>query len=124
VPRSAGSDPEVSSSPQRPSLAGCVASAIPCKIRPFSYPGPDLPPDTLGGGLAAATGAVTAEAAEQAETKLQTKKSMWLTKRWRKWRDAPLAESVAYKLRRRAGLGMADPAVVEARIDRIRRRTK
>lgn len=73
--------------------------------------------------LAAATGPVTAEAAEQAETKLQAKKSMWLTKRWRKWRDAPLADVVAHKLRRRAKLGMDDSVDVEARIDRIRRRT-
>jgi hypothetical protein len=73
--------------------------------------------------LGAATAPITAEAAEQAETKLQAKKSMWLTKRWRKWRDAPLADIVVYKLRRRANLGMDDPADVEARIDRIRRRT-
>jgi hypothetical protein len=32
------------------------------------------------------------EAAEQAEIRLLAKKSMWVTKRWRKWRDAPLAE--------------------------------
>jgi hypothetical protein len=35
VPHSAGSAQPLSSSPQRPSLAGRVASAIPCKIRPF-----------------------------------------------------------------------------------------
>lgn len=73
--------------------------------------------------LAAATGLVTAEAAEQAETKLRAKKSMWLTKRWRKRRDAPLADVVAHKLRRRADLGMEDSVHVEARIGRIRRRT-
>jgi hypothetical protein len=33
-----------------------------------------------------------------------------------------LAEIVAYKLRRRAEIGMEDPAAVEARIERIRRR--
>jgi hypothetical protein len=53
---------------------------------------------------------------------LLAKKSMWMTKRWRKWRDAPLAEIVADKLRRRAEAGMEDPTAVEARIERIRRR--
>jgi hypothetical protein len=65
---------------------------------------------------------VAAETAEQAEVRLVAKKSMWMTKRWRKWRDAPLAEIVAYKLHRRAEVGMEDPAAVEARIERIRRR--
>ncbi|MEV4513229.1 hypothetical protein AB0K00_30170 [Dactylosporangium sp. NPDC049525] len=73
--------------------------------------------------LAAATGPVVAvEVAERAELRLLAKKSMWMTKRWRKWRDAPLAETVEYKLRRRARTGMVDPAVVEARIERIHRR--
>lgn len=75
--------------------------------------------------LAAATGRdVAVYAAEQAESKLLAKKSMWMTKRWRKWRDAPLAETVAYKLRRRAETGMADSATVEAKIHRIRRRVQ
>jgi hypothetical protein len=75
--------------------------------------------------LAAATGSgVGIDAAEQAESKLLAKKSMWMTKRWRKRRDAPLAEFVAYKLQRRARAGMADPAVVEAKIERIRRRVR
>lgn len=73
--------------------------------------------------LAAAVGvAVDADVVEQAETKLVTKKSLWLTKRWRKWRDAPLGEIVENKLRRRARLGIDDPAATEERIDRIRRR--
>jgi hypothetical protein len=73
--------------------------------------------------LAAAAGPVIAlEVAEQAEVRLFARKSMWMTKRWRKWRDAPLAEIVEHKLRRRARTGMEDPAVVEARIERIRRR--
>ena len=42
-------------------------------------------------------------------------------KRWRKYPDAPLGEMVERKLRRRADLGMADPATVEAHIERIRR---
>jgi hypothetical protein len=71
--------------------------------------------------LSAATGRVVTEAAERAEGRLLAKKSMWMTKRWRKWRDAPLAEIVMYKLRRRARTGMEDPAAVEARIERIRR---
>jgi hypothetical protein len=75
--------------------------------------------------LTAAAGSVVAmEAAEQVEIRLLAKKSMWVTKRWRKWRDAPLAEVVEYKLRRRARTGMEDPAVVEARIERIRRRVR
>lgn len=60
-------------------------------------------------------------APEHAETRLAAKKSMWLTKRWRKWRDAPLADIVSYQLRRRAELGMDDQADVDARIERIRR---
>ena len=75
--------------------------------------------------LAAAAGSgVSAEVAERAETRLYAKKSMWLTKRWRKWRDAPLAEVIESKLRRRAASGMADAATVEARIARIRRRVR
>lgn len=42
--------------------------------------------------------------------------------RWRKWRDAPLADIIENRVRRRAHAGMDDPALVEARIDRIRRR--
>jgi hypothetical protein len=75
--------------------------------------------------LAAATGLdIGIDVAEQAESKLLAKKSVWMTKRWRKWRDAPLVEFVAYKLQRRARAGMADPAVVEAKIERIRRRVR
>jgi hypothetical protein len=75
--------------------------------------------------LATAVGlGVAAEAAEQAEVGLLAKKSMWMTKRWRKLRDAPLAEIVANKLRRRAEAGMEDPAAAEARIERIRRRVR
>jgi hypothetical protein len=68
--------------------------------------------------------AEAAEAAEQVEDRLVAKKSMWFTKRWRKWRDAPLADIVAYKLRRRAHLGMQDGDAVEERITRIHRRTR
>ena len=75
--------------------------------------------------LTAATGfGVTAEVAERAETTLYAKKSMWLTKRWRKWRDAPLVEVIESKLRRRAASGMVGPATVEAQIERIRRRVR
>jgi hypothetical protein len=73
--------------------------------------------------LATAIGvAIDADVVEQAETKLLTKKSMWLTKRWRKWRDAPLGAIVENRLRRRTTLGMDDPAATEERIDRVRRR--
>jgi hypothetical protein len=65
---------------------------------------------------------VAAEAAEQAEVRLRVKRSMWMTKRWRKLRAAPLGEIVADKLRRRAGVGMGDPAAAGARIERIPRR--
>ena len=74
--------------------------------------------------LAEAIGPVATEAAELVEERRQTKKSMWFTKRWRKWRDAPLADVVIYKLRRRARLGMQDVQVAEERITRIRRRTR
>jgi hypothetical protein len=74
--------------------------------------------------LSAATGPVVApEVAEQAEVKLLAKKSMWMTMRWRKWRDAPLADIVLYKLRRRARLGMDEPDSVKARIERVRLRS-
>jgi hypothetical protein len=73
--------------------------------------------------LSTATGsAVAIDVAEQAEAKLLVKRSMWMTKRWRKWRDAPLAEIVVTKLRRRAATGMEDQAAVEARIERVHRR--
>ncbi|SDZ20663.1 hypothetical protein SAMN05421504_110271 [Amycolatopsis xylanica] len=71
--------------------------------------------------LATAAGPVAFESAEKAETRLAAKKSMWLTKGWRKWRDAPLADTVISKLQRRAKLGMDDPADVDARVERIRR---
>jgi hypothetical protein len=75
--------------------------------------------------LATAAGPViTLEAAEHAEARLLAKKSMWMTKRWRKWRDAPLAEYLEYKLRRRAQAGMEEPTAVQARIERIRRRVR
>jgi hypothetical protein len=77
--------------------------------------------------LTDAAGRIAAEAAEQVEDRLSrrrlAKKSMWFTKRWRKWRDAPLADIVAYKLRWRAHLGMQDGDAVE-RITRIHRRTR
>jgi hypothetical protein len=72
--------------------------------------------------LAGATGPVATEAAERVEDRLLAKKSMWFVKGWRKWRDAPLADVVAYKLRRRARLGMQDPDAVDDRLDRIRGR--
>lgn len=73
--------------------------------------------------LSDATGSVVAiEVAEQAEVKLLIKKSRWMTKRWRKWRDAPLAEVVAHKLQRRVQTGMATQEDVDVRIERIRRR--
>lgn len=43
-------------------------------------------------------------------------------RKWRKYRDAPLGEIVAFQLRRRAERGGADPAETEDRIRRIRRR--
>ena len=74
--------------------------------------------------LVGATGPVAADTAERIEDRLLARKSMWFTTRWRKWRDAPLADIVIYKLRRRETLGMADRQAVEDRVDRIRRRTK
>jgi hypothetical protein len=73
--------------------------------------------------LAGASGiAVDPQVVEDAERALATKKSKWYTVRWRKWRDAPLADIIENRLRRRERAGMDDPALVEARIDRIRRR--
>ena len=60
--------------------------------------------------------------AEDAESVLAVKKSRWYTVGWCKWRDAPLADFVENRLRRRERARMADPSVVQARIDRIRRR--
>jgi hypothetical protein len=74
--------------------------------------------------LAMAAGPVAVRIAESAEAKLLAKKSMWMTKRWRKCGDAPLADIVEYKLRRRARLGMTDQAETDARIERIRRRSR
>ncbi|MET7419724.1 hypothetical protein [Dactylosporangium sp. NPDC005555] len=71
--------------------------------------------------LAAATGRDVSDAADRVEVKLLTKKSLWVTSRWRKWRDAPLADIVTDKLRRRMRLGIIDQATAEARIDRVRR---
>ena len=70
----------------------------------------------------AAGGTVDGLIAEHAERVLAAKKSKWYTVGWRKWRDAPLADIVENRLRRRERTGMDDPAVVQARIDRIRRR--
>jgi hypothetical protein len=76
--------------------------------------------------LSAATGPAAvqtaAEAAELAESRLLATRSWWMVKRWRKLRDAPLAEVVADKLRRRARTGMTEAAAADARIERIRRR--
>jgi hypothetical protein len=75
--------------------------------------------------LADATGiGVVDDAAERVESQLLAKRSKWMTKQWRKVRDAPLAEVVVSKLRRRAATGMADPAAAEARINRIVRRRR
>ena len=60
--------------------------------------------------------------AEDAEHVLIAKKSKWFTVRWRKCPDAPLVDSIERQLRRRARAGMDDPTVLEARIDRVRRR--
>ncbi|WP_203918091.1 hypothetical protein [Rugosimonospora africana] len=73
--------------------------------------------------LAIATGAgIVDEVVEQAEAMLLAKKSMWMTKRWRKYRDAPLADIVVNRLRRRIRLGMEDPTTAEVRIERVRGR--
>ncbi|WP_067723227.1 hypothetical protein [Nocardia yamanashiensis] len=53
---------------------------------------------TMGGAL----GPVDLERAEGAEIAFRAEKSRWIAGRWRKWRDAPLGEVVARKLRRRA----------------------
>ena len=73
--------------------------------------------------LAIATGVrILDETVERAEAKLLAKRSMWMTKRWCKYRDAPLADIVENRLRRRIRLGMEDPSTAEARIERVRQR--
>jgi hypothetical protein len=73
--------------------------------------------------LAAGKGVkIVDEAGQQVEMKLLAKTSMWMTKRWRKYRDAPLADVVENRLRRRIRLGMDDPSTAEARIERVRTR--
>ena len=74
--------------------------------------------------LTGAIGPVTGEAAEFVQDRLLARKSMWRTKRWRKWPDAALAEVVVFKLRRRARLGMSEPGATEDRVDRIRRKVR
>lgn len=59
---------------------------------------------------------------ERAETKLLAKKSMWMTKRWRKFGDAPLGAIVEYQLGRQIRLGNGDTVAVEERLARVRRR--
>jgi hypothetical protein len=77
---------------------------------------------TATGFDAAAEAGEQADAGAQAEVRLLAKKSMWVIKGWRKGPDAPLAEVVARKLRRRARAGMTDPAAAEERVERIHRR--
>ncbi len=73
--------------------------------------------------LGIATGIrVIPEVVEHAEMKLLAKKSMWMTRRWRKRPDFPLADIVEYRLRQRVRLGMDDPGTAEARIERVRQR--
>ncbi|WP_203932344.1 hypothetical protein [Virgisporangium ochraceum] len=74
--------------------------------------------------LTTAVGRVVPELAESAEVTLLATTSRWISWGWRKSGDAPLADVVEYKLRRRVRLGMADEAATQARIERIRRRTR
>ncbi|GAA1719855.1 hypothetical protein [Fodinicola feengrottensis] len=75
--------------------------------------------------MASATGRmVDLDAAERAEVRLYLKKSMWFTKRWRKWPDAPLGDMVILQLRRRAARGMVNAADSQACIERIRGRIR
>jgi hypothetical protein len=73
--------------------------------------------------LADATGGeVDHLVAENAESALAAKRLKRYAVHWRKWRDAPLADFIESRLRRRAAAGMDAPDAVEARIDRIRHR--
>ncbi len=72
--------------------------------------------------MLAAAATVDLEVAERADTALRSKKSMWFTKRWRKWPDAPLAGIVEGRLRRCVQAGMIEPAVAQRLINRVRRR--
>lgn len=71
--------------------------------------------------LAAAAGTLDPVVEERAADRLGVKKSMWFTKRWRKYPDAPLAQVVTFTLRRRARLGMSDLQATEVRVDRVSR---
>ncbi|MEV0381937.1 hypothetical protein [Nonomuraea sp. NPDC050643] len=68
--------------------------------------------------LEAAVGAVDRVAEEAAEERLLVRRP----KSWRKWRDAPLGESVQYRLERRMRLGIEGAAQGAARIRRVRQR--
>jgi hypothetical protein len=75
--------------------------------------------------LAAAKGVkIVDDAVEQVEAKLLAKKSMWLTKRWRKYPDAPLGVVIENRLLGRIWLGMDEPSTAQARIERVRRRRR
>lgn len=60
--------------------------------------------------MAAATGPVELAVAEQVDTELHAKKSIWLNGQWRKYGDAPLGAIVIGTLRCRVERGMVSPA--------------
>jgi hypothetical protein len=68
----------------------------------------------------AARGLEDTDLAEHAETALLGRRRLT----WRKYRDAPLGETVVRKLRRRAEQGFADMERVNALIERIHGRTR
>jgi hypothetical protein len=69
--------------------------------------------------LQAAVGVPDPDLEDAAEQRLLGKRP----KSWRKWRDAPLAAILAYQLRRRVRLGIADAESTDRRLRRIAART-
>lgn len=72
--------------------------------------------------LRAAQGAPDATVEDAVEQKVRGRQSHGV--RMRKWPDRPLGEVVEFRLGRRAERGLADPAGVEVKIRRIRRRLR
>ncbi|SDH82258.1 hypothetical protein SAMN05192558_105211 [Actinokineospora alba] len=71
--------------------------------------------------LGTALGPAVEAAAEAAESRLQATQPKGVSTLWKKWPDQALADHVENRLLRRVRRGMSDPAVEQARIERIRR---
>ncbi len=74
--------------------------------------------------LTSVSGPVISSVAEEAEQRVASRRSKWLTRGWRKDPDQPLAEYVEARLHRRVELGIDHPATAEDRIARVRFRSR